>query len=370
MTTVMEVPYIDLAAQHAPMKARLLEAVAKVIDHSMFILGSEVEEFEGRFAELSGAQYAVGVNSGTDALILALNALEIGPGDEVITVPNSFVSSAGCIAMVGATPVFVDVLDDLNIDPSLIEAAITSRTKAILPVHLTGKPCHMSAVMEIAESHGLAVIEDAAQAVAAEYQGQRVGSFGSVGCFSLHPLKTLNACGDGGVITTNDPKLHQRFKELRNIGLRTRDQCVAWSGNSRLDTMQAAMLLVKLEHLDEWTEKRRSNAHIYQRLLATIPSVKVPQDVEFTRSVYHTFVIKAQDRDNLKAYLTDKGVGTAIHYPVPIHLQEAAKDLGYGLGSFPVTEEQSQSILSLPVYPELTEAQLEYAAGCVRNFYN
>ena len=365
----MKVPYVNLPAQHAPIKEQLLNAVAKVIDHGRFILGPEVDEFEERFAKMCGVKYAVGVNSGTDALILSLHALGIGPGDEVITVPNSFVASAGCIAMTGAKPIFVDSQGDLNINPDLIEAAITPQTRAILPVHLSGRSCDMSPIMKIAKSRGLHVIEDCAQAVGAEYRGQQVGSFGSAGCFSLHPLKTLNACGDGGVLTTNDPQLYQSFKELRNIGLKNRDECVAWSNNSRLDTMQAAMLLVKMEHLHEWTEQRRSNALLYQRLLDGIPSIMVPSDHDYERSVYHTFVIQAQYRDELKSYLSEQEVSTAIHYPIPIHLQAAAQNLGYCVGSFPVTEKQASSILSLPIYPELTEEQIEYVAACIRNFY-
>jgi dTDP-4-amino-4,6-dideoxygalactose transaminase len=366
----MKVPYVDLAAQHAPIKSELLAAVSKVLDHGQFILGDEVSEFERRFAELSGVPYAVGVNSGTDALILALKALGIGAGDEVITVPNSFVASAGCIALLGATPVFVDVGEDYNMDPDLLESAITPKTKAVLPVHLTGRPANMDPIMEVSNRHGLPVIEDAAQAVAAEYKGQRVGSIGTIGCFSLHPLKTLNACGDGGVLTTKDAGLYEDFKILRNIGLRTRDDFSVWSGNSRLDTMQAAILLVKLDHFDQWTESRRENALAYQKLLEGIPQVKSPVDMPYEHSVYHTFVIQAERRDSLKAHLGEHGIGSSIHYPVPIHLQTGASSLGYQKGSFPVTEKQAESILSLPVYPELKQHQLEYVADCVRSFYD
>ncbi|MBV8480132.1 MAG: DegT/DnrJ/EryC1/StrS family aminotransferase, partial [Actinobacteria bacterium] len=218
-----EVRYVDIAAQHAPLKEELLEAVARVLDHGKFILGPEVEEFEARFAELAGTRFAIGVASGTDALVLALRALDIGPGDEVITAPNSFVASAAAIALVGARPVFVDVRDDLNIDPDAVSAAVTDRTRAILPVHLTGRPAAMSPIMEIASRHGIAVVEDCAQAVLAEVDGRRVGSFGDVGCFSLHPLKTLNAVGDAGVLTTNDEAMARRLRLFRNIGLETRD---------------------------------------------------------------------------------------------------------------------------------------------------
>jgi len=312
----------------------------------------------------------VAVNSGTDALILALKALGIGSGDEVITVPNSFVASASCIALSGARPVFVDVTEDYNMDPCLIEQAITPRTRAILPVHLTGRPADMDPIMEVAKSHGLHLVEDCAQAICAEYKGQRVGSFGTVGCFSLHPLKTLNACGDGGVLATNDADLYTEFKLLQNSGLRTRDMCVEWGFNSRLDTLQAVILLAKLDFLEEWTEARRNNARFYQEVLADIPQIRVPVEKPHERSVYHTFVIQADHRDALRTYLAEGGVETAIHYPNPIHLQEAAADLNYGVGSFPVTESQAGRILSLPIYPELEADQLEYVVSSLHSFYD
>lgn len=365
-----KIPYVNLAGQHAPIKDELMEAVGRVIDHGKFILGDEVTEFEDQFARLCGVRYAVGVNSGTDALIFALKALGIGPGDEVITTPNSFVASAGCIAILGARPVFVDAGEDYNLDPELIEDAITPQTQAILPIHLTGRPAKMSAIMEIARRRQLFVVEDCAQAVGAEYKGQRVGSFGQLGCFSLHPLKTLNACGDGGVLTTDDPETWQTVKDLRNIGLRSRDDCVAWSHNSRLDTLQAAILLVKLRYFDEWTERRRAIAAIYRSRLQTVNQVTAPAEESYERPVYHTFVIQADGRDELKRYLEEHGVGTAVHYPVPIHLQKAAEGLGYSAGSFPVTEEQSRRILSLPIYPELLDSEVEHVADQIRDFYS
>ena len=365
----MNVPFVNLSAQHAPIKSEIMAAVETVLDHGQFILGGEVDEFESRFADLCGTSYAVGVNSGTDALILALKALGVGPGDEVITVSNSFVASTGCITLVGATPVFVDVREDYNMDPGLIEAAITGRTKAILLVHLTGRPADMDPIMEIARRHGLYVVEDAAQAVAAEYEGKRVGSFGDIGCFSLHPLKTLNACGDGGVITTNDTSLYEELKILRNLGLKERDDCVVWGQNSRLDTLQAAILLVKLGFVDEWTDKRRANARFYQGLLEDLPQISCPVEESFERSVYHTFVIQAENREDLRQYLSSVGIGTAIHYPIPIHLHNAATGLGYGEGSLPVTEKQAGKILSLPVYPEIQADQLEFVVASLQNFY-
>ena len=339
------------------------------MDHGQFILGEEVDDLERRCAELCGVSNSVGVNSGTDALILALKALGVGPGDEVITVPGSFVASTSCIALVGALPVFVDVRGDYNIDPSLIEAAITERTKAILLVHLTGRPADMDPIMEISRKHGLYVIEDAAQAVCAEYKGRRVGSIGDVGCFSLHPLKTLNACGDGGVVTTNDQAIAEDVKILRNIGLRDRDNCVVWGHNSRLDTLQAAILLTKLDYVEEWTEKRRANARFYQEVLKDLPSITCPVEEPYERSVYHTFVIQAERRDELRDHLSQSGIGTSVHYPIPIHLHEAAANLGYGPGSFPVTEKQAGTILSLPVYPELEADQLEYVVTSLHDFY-
>jgi dTDP-4-amino-4,6-dideoxygalactose transaminase len=359
---------VDVARQHATLKAELHEALDRVLSHGHFILGEEVEEFEQRFAGLCQTPFAIGVNSGTDALILSLRALGIGPGDEVITAPNSFVASAGCIALAGAKPVFVDVREDYNLDPALLEKAITPRTKAILPVHLTGRPADMDAIMGIARRHHLRVIEDAAQAVTAEYKGRRVGSFGDAGCFSLHPLKTLNACGDGGVVVTHSRELCEKVRLMRNLGLRTRENAVLWSSNSRLDTLQASLLLVKLKYVDEWTEKRRANARLYQEKLRGLPAVQVPMDAPHERAVYHTFVIQADRRDELKQYLADQGIGTTVHYAIPIHLQEAAAGLGYRRGDFPVAERQAARILSLPIYPELCREHLERVAETVRSF--
>ena len=340
-----------------------------VMDHGMFVLGQEVAEFERQFADLCGVEYAVGVNSGTDALVLALKALDIGEGDEVITVPNSFIASTSCIVMAGAPPVFVDVREDYNIDPGLIEEAITPRTRAILLVHLTGRPADMDSVMEIASRYGIHVIEDCAQAVGAKYNGRLVGSFGSVGCFSLHPLKTLSACGDGGVLTTNDPELYQELMFLRNHGLKSREDCVMWGYNSRLDTIQAAMLLVKLKYLDGWTKMRRKVAQFYQECLMEVEQMRVPKDAPSEWSVYHTFIIQAERRDELKTYLGEKGIGTVVSYPVPIHLQPSAAGLCHPAGSFPVTESQAGQILNLPIYGELDHGQLKSVVDSVRGFY-
>ena len=369
MQLALRVPYVDIAGQHAPLRADLLAAVAEVIDSGAFILGPQVEEFERRFAALCGTRYAVGVNSGTDALILALRVLGVGPGDEVITPPNSFVASASCIALLGALPVFVDVGDDYNLDPAKIAAAITPRTKAILPVHLTGRPADMTAISGIARAYGLGIVEDCAQAILAQYRGEHVGSLGSIGCFSLHPLKTLSACGDGGMLVTDDRAFYERLLELRNLGLRTREDCVEWSGNSRLDTLQAAMLLVKLTHLEDWTRGRRERAQWYHRALAGIPQLRLPQDRPHERAVYHTYVVQAEDRDALRASLAERGIGTQIHYPTPIHLSNAARALGYGQGDFPVTEAQAAKIVSLPVYHTLSADQHAYVCEAISDFY-
>lgn len=365
----MDIPYIDLVAQHAPLKAELLQAVAGVIDHGQFVLGPEVAEFEHRFADLCGVPYAAGVSSGTDALVLALRALGVGPGDEVITVPNSFVASVSCIELAGARPVLVDVRDDYTIDPEKIPAALSPRTKAILPVHLTGRPCDMDPLMAIARQHGLAVVEDCAQAVTAEYAGRRVGSIGAIGCFSFHPLKTLSALGDAGAITCHDAGLCERLKVMRNLGLRTRDDCVEWSGNSRLDAVQAAMLAVKLKYVDGWTERRRRHAAEYRERLAGLPWIRIPEDGPTRKAVYHTLVVEADDRDALRTCLSARGIGTAIHYPVPVHLTTAGRSLGYPAGSFPVAERQAARIVSLPVYPELTTSQIDRVCDAIRAFY-
>ena len=363
-----KVPYFNLALQHQAIKAQLLAAVEKVLEHGQFILGPEIESFEERFAAYCNTRYAVGVDNGTHAMLLVLRALGIGPGDEVITAPNSFLASASCIVLAGARPVFVDVRDDYNLDPSLTEDAITPKTKAIIPVHLTGRPADMTPILEIAGCHDLFVIEDCAQAVGARYHGQRVGSFGIAGCFSLHPLKTLNAAGDGGIITTNDPQLCETLRKARNHGLRNRDECAFWSYNCRLDTLQAAMLLIKMDYLDQWTEARRANALFYQEHLRDV--VQVPEDKSHEYAVYHTFIVQAERRDELQAYLRAQGVDSKVHYPIPIHLQDAARNLGYGPGSFPMTEHQARHILSLPVYPKLAHEQLQWVVSNIRGFYD
>jgi dTDP-4-amino-4,6-dideoxygalactose transaminase len=369
VATTMQIPFVNIGAQHAPIKAALLEAIGRVIDSGMYVLGQEVEEFEQRFAELCGTRFAVGLNSGTDALVLALRVLGIGPGDEVITAANTFASSAGCAAMLGARPILADVGPDYNLDPDSVERVITPRTRVIIPVHLTGRPAKMDELMALAEAHNLYVVEDAAQAVCAEYRGRRVGSIGKLGCFSLHPLKTLSALGDGGVLTTDDPGLYDEIKILRNIGLKTRDDAITWSGNSRLDTVQAAALLVKMQYIEAWTERRRAHAQRYRELLAVIPQITPPDELPHERSVYQVFKLLADDRDALQKYLAERGIGSAVHYALPLHLQTVGAELGYKRGDFPVAERQAEHILSIPIYHTLQDDEIEYVAGCIREFY-
>ncbi|MBE0544969.1 MAG: DegT/DnrJ/EryC1/StrS family aminotransferase [Verrucomicrobia bacterium] len=363
------IPYVNLAGQHQPLREEILNAVGSVLDSGQFILGEETGRFEQEFAALCGVKYAIGVNSGTDALVLALKCLGIGPGDEVITAPNSYLASASCIALAGATPKFADVRPDMNLDPAAVARAITPRTRAIIPVHLTGKPAAMPELLAVAQQHGLEVIEDAAQAVGAKLEGRPVGGWGRIGCFSLHPLKNLNACGDGGVLVTNEEAICQRVKLLRNHGQPNRNDCLEFSLVSRLDSVQAAILRVKLRHLEELTARRRANAEHYRRRLAGCARLQCPAEAPGEFCVYHTFIVQADKRDELVRYLEARGIGTAIHYPTPIHLMTVGRKLGHQPGDFPETERQAGRILSLPVYPELTPAQLDEVADAVLDFY-
>ncbi|MEW6235188.1 MAG: DegT/DnrJ/EryC1/StrS family aminotransferase [Candidatus Omnitrophota bacterium] len=365
----MRVPFVNLPLQHQPFKKELLDALERILDHGQFIFGPEVDQFEKRFAEYCGVKYAVGVDNGTSALCLSMRALEIGPGDELLAVPNSFLASASSIALTGARPVLVDVGEDYNIDPELLEAAITPRTKAILPVHLTGRPADMRPILEIARRYNLFVIEDCAQAVGAKYHGQRVGSFGDAGCFSMHPLKTLNAIGDAGVVATNNEELAEKLRWARNHGLRTDVfyNCAFWSPNCRLDALQAAFLSAKLCHLDERIAKQREVADFYRQQLQDV--VWVPTDQPHEYAIYQTFIIQTDRRDELARYLDERGIETRIHYKTPLHLQPAAEYLGYKPGDFPVTERQCERILSLPIYPELTEEQISFVVEEIERFF-
>jgi dTDP-4-amino-4,6-dideoxygalactose transaminase len=361
------IPFVDLSAQYQSIREETLEAMEKVLESGNYVLGEEVARLEDEIANYCGTRYAASVANGTDALTLTLKGLGIGAGDEVITVPNSFLASTSCIVLAGARPIFVDIRDDYNIDPSLIEAAITPRTKALVVVHLTGKPADMNPILSLAESYGLVVIEDAAQAFGARYHEKRVGSLGSAGCFSFHPLKNLNACGDGGIVTTHDKNIYDYIIKARNHGMKNRNDCEFFSVNSRLDAIQASLLRMKLRHIDQWIEKRRTIANFYREHMADVVEVPLEQPHEY--AVYQTFIIRTQSRNDLQAFLTAHGIETRIHYTIPIHLQEAAKYLGYKQGDFPKTEEQAQQILSLPIYPELDRQQLNHIVENVRWFF-
>ncbi len=365
----MKVPYLNLGLQHKNIKEDILLSIGTLLDSGQFILGEESLRFEKRFAALCGTTYALGVANGTDALFLSLMALGIGKGDEVITAPNSFLASASSIAIAGAKPVFADVRDDFNLDPACVEKAITSNTRAIIVVHLTGRPAPLDELLVIAKKHKLHLIEDCAQAVGALYKGKPVGSFGTTGCFSLHPLKNLAACGDGGVITTNDETLYNHLLKARNHGLANRDECDFWSFNSRLDNLQAAILNVKLNELEKWTNRRREIAGIYQNKLKALDLI-LPMDSANEKAVYHTFIIQTARRDELKQYLADAGIDTKIHYPIAIHQQRAAKTLGYKPGDFPVTEKQTQTILSLPIFAELRDEEVNYVTEKILAFFS
>jgi dTDP-4-amino-4,6-dideoxygalactose transaminase len=353
-TRESQVPFVDLAAQYRVIEGEISEAVSKVLREGDFILGREVSLFEEEFAAFCEAKWAVGVDSGTSALELALRAYEIGPGDEVITAANTFIASALAISHAGATPVLVDVdADTYTIDLAAIEKAITPRTKAIIPIHLYGHPADMDPILQLAQRHGLVVIEDACQAHGARYKGKRTGSLGHAAAFSFYPGKNLGAYGDGGAIVTSDAAIAKRLGMLRNYGQKEKYQHMFRGFNRRLDTLQAAVLRAKLKHLDEWNEARRQHAKSYSRLLAQSGLV-VPRASGVCESVWHLYVIRIDQRDALKEHLATRGISVGIHYPIPIHLQPAYRDLGHQPGDFPVTEEYSRQILSLPMYAELT----------------
>lgn len=363
----MKVPYINLGLQHQEDKEAILDKVSTVIDSGMFILGDEVKQFEESFAKLCGTNYAVGVANGTDSLILCLRALGIGKGDEVITAPNSYLASASSIELAGATAVFADVRSDFNIDPAEIEKKISSKTKAIIAVHLTGRPAAMDEINAIAKKHHLHVIEDAAQAVGASYKGKMVGNLGTFGSFSLHPLKNLAALGDAGIITTNDEKHYEWLMKARTHGMKSRDECEFWSMNSRIDALQAAILNVKFPRLAEWNNRRREIAKKYIHTIGHL--VEVPLEHDYEKSVYHTFIIKTDKRDALQSFLSENGIDTKVHYPIAIHQQEAARNNLSAKESYPETDRQVKEILSLPVYPELTDEQVEYIIQMIFKFF-
>lgn len=365
-------PFLDLKAQHATIRQEVLDAVTQVLDSQHFILGPVVEAFEKEVSILTSCSHAIGCASGSDALVLALMALEVGPGDEVITTPFTFVATAGSIARLGAKPVFVDISPEtFNISPSAVEKAITSRTKVILPVHLYGLSADMSALSVIAAAHRIAVVEDAAQAIGARNEGRAVGSIGIMGCFSFFPSKNLGGAGDGGLVTTNDGELAQRLRLLRVHGARNKYEYELLGMNSRLDALQAAILRVKLRHLDGWAAARRRNADRYRELFEEFrlqSLVTAPQVPARCLHVYNQFTIRAKERDALRAHLQNRGIPSEIYYPKPLHLQSAFGYLGHKPGDFPVSESVSREVLSLPIYPELTDEQQRTIVAVIADF--
>jgi len=362
------VPFVDLGAQYRTIATEVNQAISKVIEQTDFILGREVHLFEEEFAAFCDAPYAIGVDSGTSALELALRAFDIGTGDEVITAANSFIASALGISHAGATPVLVDVDPyTYTLDVKAIERAITRRTKAIIPVHLYGHPAHMDPIRQLADQHRLVVIEDACQAHGARYQGKRVGSLGHAAAFSFYPGKNLGAYGDGGMVVTDDRKVAKRLEMLRNYGQKEKYKHLFRGYNRRLDTMQAAILRVKLKYLEKWNAARRWNAKLYQKHLEG-SGVVVPGEAGGAEAVWHLYVVRSEQRDALKEHLAGKDIGVGIHYPVPIHLQPAYEDLGHKRGDFPVTEAYADRILSLPMYAELTSGQIEHVSSAIAEF--
>jgi dTDP-4-amino-4,6-dideoxygalactose transaminase len=362
-----KIPYVNIKAQWQDERDDLLSIIDEVLASGQHVDGEAIGQFEENIAKFCGVKYAVGLNSGTDALIFALHLSGIGKGDEVITPPNSFVASTSAIVHVGARPVFVDVLPDQNLDSSRIEASITKNTKAIMPVHLTGRICDMDSIIQIANKYNLVVIEDAAQSIGSKYKEQSSGSFGKVGCFSTHPLKNLNACGDGGFLTTNDENIYEQSKLLRNHGMKNRSIVNQFGNVSRMDNLQAAILNYRIAKLDMVIQKRRSNAKVYIDEI-NMSEIFIPEEKIDEFNTYHTFVLQTKYRNELKAYLSFKGIDTAIHYPVPIHLQPASEKLGYKAGDFPITEKQSKEILTLPINQYLTEVELEHIISSINQF--
>jgi len=362
----MKVPFLDLRAHHAPLRDEFLAAISQVVDTGAFAGGPFVAKFEENFARFCGTTQAIGVGSGTDALWMVLLALGVGPGDEVITVPSTFMATAEAISYTGATPVFVDIDEKTYpLDPNLLERAITAKTRAVIPVHLFGQPADMDPILDIARHHGLAVVEDACQAHGATYRGRAAGSLGVAGCFSFYPGKNLGAFGEAGAVTTNDPLLAAKIRMLRDHGQARKyfHDAIGWNG--RMDGIQAAVLDIKLTRLDRSNELRRLHAARYAELLQGVTEVILPHGAEYAEHVYHVYAVRVPDRDRVLRELADRDIHCAIHYPVPVHLQAAYGHLQLGPGSFPVAERCANEFLSLPMFPELTDDQIDAVASAV-----
>jgi len=363
------VPYLDLRAQLKPLRAEIDAAVARTLDNCSFCLGPDVGQFEKDFAKFCGAQHALGFNSGTSALHVAMLLLGIGPGDEVITTPYTFIATSWAISYCGAKPVYVDIDEaTFNLDPKKLEAAVTPRTKAVLPVHLYGQPFDVDTVAAICKKHNLPFVEDAAQAHGAKYKGKTVGALGDLACFSFYPAKNLGACGEGGALVTNNAALASRAKSLREHGSTVRYHHDEVGYNYRMEGLQGAVLGVKLKHLNAWTRERQRVAARYAELLADTP-LQLPTVPAGNESAWHLYTVRLPRRDDLKKHLDTNGIGNAVHYPMPLHLQKAYVNLGYKPGDFPVAEKASREVLSLPMFPELTETQIQRVAAVVKGFF-
>jgi dTDP-4-amino-4,6-dideoxygalactose transaminase len=364
------VPFLDLVAQHAPLEAELVEVFRRAVQKAAFVGGAEVESFEREFAEFVGAPMAVGVNSGTDGLRFASQALGVKPGDEVITVSNTFIATTEAISQAGGSLMFVDVDEGtMTMDPAQVESAIGPRTVGIVPVHLYGQSCDMDPILEIAHRRKLWVVEDAAQAHGASYKGRPVGSMGELAAWSFYPGKNLGSCGEGGAVTGRDANLLDTVRRLREHGQAKKYYHDIEGYNGRLHAIQAGFLRVKLRHLAGWNEGRRRAAAAYREALTGIPQITLPVEAGYSRHVYHLFVIQAERREALQQHLAGRGIGTGLHYPLPLHLQKAYAHLGVPSGSLPVTERIAGTILSLPMFPELTDAQIDRVATSIREFY-
>jgi dTDP-4-amino-4,6-dideoxygalactose transaminase len=367
----MNVPFVDLKAQYHSIKSEVLPAVQQVMEESAFILGKAVSTFESDFGSRHGVKFCYGLGSGTDGNHLALWGLGIGPGDEVLVPANTFIATAWGATLCGATPVFVDCDSrSYNIDPSSIEAKITKRTKAIVAVHLYGQPADMDTIADIARRHSLHLVEDCAQAHLAQYKGRPVGGLSVASSFSFYPGKNLGAYGEGGAVASNDPELARKFRMIRDHGSERKYHHEMLGHNYRMDGIQGAVLGVKLKHLEHWTEARRSKAAYYKELLQGLPEFVLPVEMPYAKHVYHLYVVRTPARDQLHSHLQERGISTGLHYPVPLHLQKAFEHLGYKKGDFPVSEMVASQVLSLPMYPELTNEQMEYVAESIREFFD
>ncbi len=367
----MKVPLLDLKRQYASIKGEIDNAMQTVLDHGMFILGPEVRDLETKLAEYCGARHGIGVASGTDALLLSLRALGVGPGDEVITTTFTFFATAGVVSRLGAKPVFVDIdPKTFNIDPDQLEKKITAKTRAVIPVHLYGQMADMDEISSIASKKNIPIIEDAAQAIGARYKNKIAGGFGKTACFSFFPSKNLGAYGDGGFITTDDDKIADLLGRLRVHGAKPKYYHSMVGFNSRLDSLQAAILLVKLKYLPEWHEARRQKAERYNQLLADLPQVVRPFVHDHNYHIYHQYTLKAQNRDALKEHLKSNQIGFDTYYPLPLHLQECYSDLGYNTGDLPVSEKIAGQAISLPIFPELTDEEQDFVVDSIKKFYD